>query len=196
MLEIAAERGDTEIMRYLLKKGADPNWGDGTALPVMGAVLRSQVEALQILLLNGADVEWLRDSTDLLWEACMSRSRDIVALLLDTYGALGGDWSWVDDTALLHTAVCNKRVKVVQLLLERAAVVDALSGMKQETALVCAAKAMSIELVEVLLEGEENLQLASGGKSPLIGAKKSTTGVARKGLVMVALLTEVPIVMS
>lgn len=185
-LGVAANRGDTHIMRYLLSKGADPNAGEYNALPTVNAITRCRTDALRMLLQHGADVQWMRDDTELLWMACTGGPRELVAVLLDAFDALGGDWSWVGNPELLHTAVMNEHVDVVQLLLERGAVVNALSG--EDTPLVCAVKAWSRELVEVLLAGGADPRIAAGGKTPLIWVKDSDARLEAKGLMMATLI--------
>lgn len=66
---------------------------------------------------------------------CKIGQSEIVRLLLDAFGELGYEWICVGDAELLHTAVYHHHVDVVRLLIERGALVDALSKPNRETAL-------------------------------------------------------------
>ncbi|KAL0639049.1 hypothetical protein Q9L58_001931 [Maublancomyces gigas] len=55
----------------------DRGIGHGTSHPVVRTILRSRPEELQMLLLHGVEVKWLRDDTDMLCVACKSGQCEI-----------------------------------------------------------------------------------------------------------------------
>ncbi|MDA8016867.1 MAG: ankyrin repeat domain-containing protein [Thermoanaerobaculia bacterium] len=54
-LALAAEMGQTEVVRILLENEVDPNWG-GSVTPLEAAVLEGNPEIVDLLLAAGADV--------------------------------------------------------------------------------------------------------------------------------------------
>lgn len=183
--------GKTDIVEYLLAKGADPDIGPKKYRPIMNAVYRANTEMVRRLLEHGIDLTVLRNHhADVLVCACERSSPALVALLLDAGQGLNVDGSGKDvrKPGPLHVAAEHGNVGVIQLLLKRGASVNARRGPKWETPLHWAARATRKEAVEVLLEGGADTQLECKAATALLMANRSGASVEGRGRTMAALV--------
>jgi len=123
-LNVASERGFTEIVRILLDNGADIESRDNNGCTALyNAVDRDHQDGVALLIQRGADVNAQKHyDMSPLNVASKKGFTEIVRILLDN----GADTESRDDkgrTALFN-AVCNKRHDVVALLIERGADVN------------------------------------------------------------------------
>ena len=108
----AARYNQSEVVKLLLAKGADPNQDEGS--PLVKASLFDHVKIVELLLAKGADPN-LKKGAALSYAARYGHV-DIMQLLLE-HGAKDNS----EHVSLLSVASENGRVKAVELLLERGA---------------------------------------------------------------------------
>lgn len=190
-LSAAAAAGKIDVVKYLLRKGAGVNVGPKKYRPIMNAVYRDRTEMVKLLLKNGADLTALRNPyADVLVSACVGSPPALVALLLDADQGLeiNGCVTNGRKAGPLHVAAEHGNTKVIELLLERGAELDARRGPKGETPLHWAARATNMEAVKVLLKAGADPKLYCNGSTPLLMANRSWGGVERRGSTMAALV--------
>lgn len=79
-LILASTRGELEVMKLLLKSGAEPNPGPGEFPPLLFAVQKGHVDAARLLLENGADPEAEAPNGQLIRELAEERGGKMSAL--------------------------------------------------------------------------------------------------------------------
>ena len=119
----AATRSQVEVLRLLLERGADPNlWSlpDKAGRPALGiATWVDCYEAVELLLLHGADVHSQTLFGTPLHLASLFGDIDIVRALLDNGATV--DANDIYQQTPLHNAATNGRIEVVACLLHRGA---------------------------------------------------------------------------
>ena len=127
-LQAATRKGHFEIMRILLKKGADVNAQGGLyGNALRAASYKGCTQAVRILLDRGADVNALFDHYgNALQEASRQGYLQVVRLLLDKGADTNARSGWYGSA--LHEASLNGHDQVVQLLLDKGADVNAQGG--------------------------------------------------------------------
>lgn len=190
-LSAAVGRGNMDVVKYLLGKGAGVNLGPKKFRPIMNAVYHGNTEMVKLLLEHGVDLTGLRNPyADVLVSACVGSPPALVTLLLDAGQGLEVNGCANDDRkpGPLHVAAENGNTEVIKLLLERGAELDARRGPKWETPLHWAARATSKEAVEVLLKAGADPKLKCNGSTPLLMANRSWGSVNGRGRTMAALV--------
>lgn len=118
----AAGNKDVNVVKYLLRRGADVNHaGRNSHPPIYAAAWSSNIDGVRVLLKAGADVNALMVVNN--WRPVISAYDNprILRLLLKR----GGDVNAIsDDGTCLHMAVLYGFVKSVQILLEHKPKVD------------------------------------------------------------------------
>ncbi|MCY4520798.1 MAG: ankyrin repeat domain-containing protein [Caldilineaceae bacterium] len=127
-LHDAAYAGDSELVRYMLMAGADPEFRDGVGdTPLVKAVARDQTKTVHVLLEFGTDVVSLipKMKRTALHVAAVHNSINAMQVLLSS----GADVHCRDRDGFtpLHTAAIDGRTEAAQLLLEVGAEVNARS---------------------------------------------------------------------
>jgi ankyrin repeat protein len=122
-LDSAATRADVEMMRTLLRCGADVN-GAGETCPLHCAARQGNIAAMRLLLSAGADVQrrqgerYGRNTS--LHEAVGSGQLEAARLLLEC-GAEVNATAGTDDDTPLHLCAASNRLDLIQLLLQYSA---------------------------------------------------------------------------
>ena len=122
MIDIAAERGDAEILRQLISAGAKIDGGSKrTGVALEGAVKGGHLEAIRLLLTAGADpgARSAYGEDTLLHMAAEKGQLDAMKLLLDAGAAVNAEGSQKETP--LHVAVRSGRLEAVNLLIARGA---------------------------------------------------------------------------
>ncbi|KAJ7208577.1 ankyrin repeat-containing domain protein [Mycena pura] len=147
-LAIAAYKGKTDLVLFLLKNNANPT--DGYALP---AACAGRTEIVRLLLDNGTDVNAQYGSDpNALWRACHSSRKEVVQLLLDR-GADVNQMSGIPGETALICASRGSDPEIVRLLLQSGADINATRPYDGMTALQAALRVETKgEIVRVLLE--------------------------------------------
>jgi hypothetical protein len=152
-LEEAIENKDTEQVRTLLAKGANPrlrtNGGEGQSV-LMRAVISGRAESVKALLAAGADPNAPEKmGMSPLKIAALIGQMEMMEMLLAKgaqVNATGGD-----GTTALHTAIIGKRTEVVRLLIKKGADVNK-ADRYGKTPLQMAERDGLTEIVEALRE--------------------------------------------
>ncbi len=166
----AIRANDLQALAALLDQGVSPNAADSRQItPLMAAAEAGSVEAMQLLLARGADVnaQNTAGSTALLWSVADPRK---VRLLLD-HGADPNIHSRSGRTALIVAAFTNPSAEAVRLLLAKGADVHAADN-RRWTALNAAAFGNDTEALRALAAagGDVNLADTFIGWTPLMNA--------------------------
>lgn len=175
-LNAAANTGHAALVQLLLKKGADVDDGRGYALQL--AASEGHTAVVQLLLDNGAlpdrqvasSEELGFISSTALQAACENNRVDVVEALIQ-HGAdanLGGGTS----TNPITAATRGAHPEILQLLLEAPGIdVNVVGGEDRSTPLFNAAKYMSTDCVELLVQRGADINAPNAaGDTPLIVA--------------------------
>ena len=174
MLASLHHRASLDLVKLLIKLGADPNVRLNNIINVNSALLYSTTignyEIADYLLNHGADVN-IRDNygdTPLMWCSCVTGSADIAELLLK-HGADVNIQNEVGVTALMHCCV-EGFIDIVKLVLQYDADVN-IRDNNGMTALMdsCRIKNADINIVELLLKHDADVDVQNNdGQTVLI----------------------------
>ena len=154
-LYIAAKKGDLEIVKYLVKLGANFNqritsfkhWPGGTAITI--AAMKRHWEIVRFLVevggdVNSRDIEWM---SSLHWATYWNEDVSIVSFLIE-HGALvvGRNYEW--ETPLHYSAMYGN-IQVAKLLIEHGAEINS-KDMKERTPLDIAKEEGNIDFIKYL----------------------------------------------
>lgn len=195
-LLLAVEGNNTEVVRFVLSKDADPRMEHSRALTI--AVGKRNAEVVRLLLDKGADPNaevgffaTLRsnkkkmESGGPLWSAAVGRDIEIVKLLLDKGADPNAD---MYRKTILHGVSDDNHVEVMKLLIARGADVDKRLFGETLTPLMTAAGGGQVEAVRVLLAAKadvttKNTPRGLGLFAGMMGEKgKTALAMARDGL--------------
>ena len=158
LLTTPARRGNTDIIKMALEKGAEVDCVDKDGFtPLESAALNGNTEAVQLLLQAGADV---KPNCSMLNASARSGNPDIIKMLLEK----GAEVNCVDRDAFapLEAAIFNGRVEAAQLLLQAGA-----DAKRNCSLLTTPAAKGDIDIVRMLLEkGAEADCMDKEGRRP------------------------------
>ena len=148
----AARKSHIDIVKLLLERGVDVNWGkDGKGTALYWAVMDSYSkteEIVALLLQHGADVnaKTMRGYTPLM----VAPNKEIASMLAESGGDIHARTE--ENDTVLFKACMNEQVDIVKYLLEKGAVSDinVAENLSQWTPLIAGVE--SIEIVKLLLE--------------------------------------------
>lgn len=175
-LSIATKCNNLEIVNLLLEKGATANVKCGSGIwktPLYIAIEKGCLEIAKVLLVNNADTNFQESSHGwtALQFAAMHNKLDEVKLLLE-HNTDPNFIGW-SGKAPLHSAVAEKHVEIVQILLQNGADPNIESHGDYLRPLHYAAEADHLEILNLLLENGADPNLKdSRGLTPLDIAKK------------------------
>ena len=176
-LMLAAENGQAEAVKLLLKLGADLEAGDDVhQTPLMSAAKRGKTDTVRLLLNRGAkvDARGMLGRTALMW-AALNDNAETARVLLDAGANVNSTPNPNQDTILAGAAYRNN-FQLVRLLLDRGAKLDPGPGLM--TALGAAAWGNNPQMLELILgrgaplethgqEGRTALEFAAINDSPV-----------------------------
>ena len=178
MIHWAVKSGKPEILRLLLKAGADVNKQDSQgATPLHCAIECDMLEAVKLLLDQAGillDPKVAKTGWTPLMQACYEGNSNIAALLL-AKGADPNVQGRQCSQSLLYVAVANNHADVVKLLLEQEGVeVDRQEKCNGSSPLHRAALHGQLSMIRLLMEnGNPNTLLKSkSGETPLQMAER------------------------
>jgi ankyrin repeat protein len=158
----AAQRGDADAVRLLLRQGADVNAAQGDGMTALHWVAEAgEVELAATLLYAGASVEARTRNGNYspLHLASRAAKGEMVAALLEAGANAGAVTSW--GSRSLHFAAGAASPGAVMALLNHEAEVDARESSYAQTPLMWAAAYGHTEIVELLLSHGADLTLFS-----------------------------------
>ena len=159
----AAQRGDLEAVRALLRDGADVNAAHGDGMSALHwAAERNDRAMVEALLYAGAEVEAATRIGEYrpLHLAARNASHDVVGALLEA----GADVHAVTDpsgSTPLHLAAASGSGSVVTALIEAGADPNAREAEWEQTPLIFAASWNRLEAIEALIDGGADPNLAA-----------------------------------
>lgn len=175
VLSFAAESGDTNIVIFLLKKGAIMNTPDSTWTPLMSACRKNDEEMSKFLITKGINTNaYVFPEGTAIKFAIQNNNISLVNLLLNSGADVnsGNENYW----SSLHIAVFNENMEMLGLLINKGAKIDAKmtaldEGLNQYynmTPLMLASAKNNIEMVRFLLEHKAELNTIDAfGKTAL-----------------------------
>lgn len=189
LLGLASQHGDLELMQGLMDAGADVDtldtWVGATAL--MRAARGNQVDAIRLLLRNGASLEIKNKmgGTALSWAALFGRSEAVQELVdqgaqIEVVGILTGF------TPLIWAAGFGDDPKSIDILLEAGANIE-VAGINQGcTPLIHAARTGKPEGVRSLIKHGANLETREFmGRTAFLAACAGSAGTVEKIQILV-----------
>ncbi len=175
-LNWAAGVGNLEMVKILLKNGADPNYhyslktADSNVYPILAAASGGHIEIVRLLLDKGAKVNVKGNyyQTTPLMFACEGAYVELVALLLKAKADVNATAK--SNFSALELAVSVQSDEIVKMLLAAKANVDIETSMGSP--LIIALRNEAIEIVEMLLQAKANVNLRTGREqtTPLLAA--------------------------
>lgn len=150
-LGLAVHANNVEMVKLLLKHGADVNFGGkGEFVPLIGAATLGHLEIAKLLIASGANVNaenWHRMRP--LHAAARGENVEMVKFLLQQ----GGDVSakGAEDATCLHLAAIGGNPEILRCLIEAGASVNAIDY-EANTPLHVAAAYNKLEIVRLLIE--------------------------------------------
>ena len=183
----AAEKGDVDAVRSLIRKHADINTPSEDGTPALHWIVRMQdVETARRLLKAGADANRSnRYGLRPLHIAIANVDVPMVRLLLDAHADANAP-DVTGETCLMMAARAGN-IEIAKALLDRGAAVDARDPEFQQTALMFAARTGSEPIVRLLIEqgAQVNAQTRTGAtpafRSPSSNSGSKGAGVVRGG---------------
>lgn len=180
----AAERGDIDTVRALLKKHVDVNAPSADGTPALHWVVRMQdVETARLLLKAGADANLSnRYGVRPLHLAINNADVEMVKLLLSAHA----DATSSDATGenCLMMAARGGNIEIVKALLDKHAAVDATDPEYHQTPLMVAARAGHAPIVSLLLQHGAKVDVQTRtGPTPKFRSPASNSGSKGAGIV-------------
>jgi uncharacterized protein len=159
----AAQRGDIEVVRTLLRSGGDVNAAQGDGMTALHwAAMNGRSDIVEVLLYAGATPE---STTRLgaytpLHLAAREGHAEVIDRLLN--GFARHQTRTATGVTALHYAAASGRADAVQALLSHGAEIDARAGSREQTALMWATAYNRPPAIRVLLEAGAGVALTSG----------------------------------
>lgn len=159
-LEMAAQTGQIEVVKFLLEKGADVNLNRGGATALhMAAIYGGKTEVITLLLEAGADINARTGNGDTpLNMAVIGKQKEIAELLLDKGGEI--NWENQNFSHLLYTAATGGIKKIADMAMEKEVDFSFKTG-NGDTLLHAASEGGLVELAGLLLEKRADMETAN-----------------------------------
>ena len=151
-LHFACDRGFIEIVKYLVKLGADINKQDINGdTPLVWAIARNHYDVAEYLIRKGADVNVLNNNhiNALFWT--IYRSDLAMAKLLIDNG-IDIDIQDYEGNTALHIAGINQKVEIAKLLIDRGADLEARESRGRTPLVLTAREHGNYEIIKYMIE--------------------------------------------
>ena len=169
----AAFYKNEKVVKKIIEKGVDVNYSDYKIAPVLSLIAQQgDVEALKILIENGADVNILDDGWSPLGRAINAGNVENVRYLLEQGGDVNA--KGYDGDNLLYKAVDKWHdIEIIEMLIDYGAALEA-KERPSNTALMLASDKGRKDIVELLIKKGADVNCANAfGESALISAMKA-----------------------
>lgn len=184
MLHVAAQHGLNRSLKLLLEQSIfDVDVGDfDQTTPLQEAACRGHKSCVELLLMAGADVEYVDlQGTNTLTRAFCGSQEEIVQLLLERQVSLDNAREFrvpnSKEESLLHLVASGNNPNLIGILVEIVGIAVDVLDSQVRTALHYAAEAGAVEAVERLLKnGASKVIVDESGSFPLIVAIKAGHG--------------------
>lgn len=177
-LNLAAEKGQLEVTKLLLKKGADPLIGDNeNSVPIHLAAISGSIPIADLLLNNGVDIDTKDDNGLTALHFALSRRQAEMAKHLIGVGADVKIITGNGFSSLQFAAICGD-LDIVKLLIDRKVNVNSRMN-NGYTPLFSAVSYGNIEVVKYLVEHGADIDAENEtGDQPLFLANRENTYAA------------------
>jgi ankyrin repeat protein len=171
-LYYACQEGHFEIVDYLIKRGAHPDYGGGILNPIIIAIEKGFLKIVYYLIDKGANIN-VGDVTTVLGYACMKKYIKLAKYLIEEKNANVDKKS---PEKPIDYAIMHKDLKFLKYLVNHGANVD--EDRKENSPLYCACRTGNFEIVKYLVENGANVN-RNKYYSPIVAA-------VRKGFFKIA----------
>ena len=175
----AAQAGDRETVRSLLRQGADVNAAQGDGMTALHwAAFKDDVETAEMLLYGGANVAATTrvNAMTPLVLASRNGSSPMIEVLIE--GGADANLAMTTGTTPLMLAAASGVGEAVKALIDHGADLDAKEGERGQTPLMFAAALNRAEAIDVLIEGGADATIAT---KVVDVAERNRSARARRG---------------
>lgn len=161
-LVLACYQGHLNVVKKLIKDGADVNLENGLISPLLAACYESNLSIIKELIKAGADVNRRYGDVTALTAACFFGNTNVVQELIKV--GVNVDLKYKDETPLIVACTMGRETVVKELIKAGA---DVNMSNEDQTPLIAAITSSSFSVISKLIQSEADVNLRVGNKTPL-----------------------------